>query len=53
MEEILNKEFGCQNMTKTIKRILIKHPNSAYKTQANIDEQAKNLNYFGTPNFEQ
>ena len=53
MEEILNKEFGCQDMTKPIKRILIKHPNSAYKTQANIDEQAKNLNYFGTPNFEQ
>ena len=49
----MNKEFGCQDMTKTIKRILIKHPNSAYKTQANIDEQAKNLNYFGTPNFEQ
>jgi len=49
----LNKEFGCQDMTKPIKRILIKHPNSAYKTQANIDEQAKNLNYFGTPNFEQ
>tara|TARA_Y100001970_G_scaffold276087_1_gene378268 strand:- start:1021 stop:1914 length:894 start_codon:yes stop_codon:yes gene_type:complete len=53
VEEILNKEFGCQDMTKPIKRILIKHPNSAYKTQANIDEQAKNLNYFGTPNFEQ
>ena len=49
----MNKEFGCQDMTKSIKRILIKHPNSAYKTQANIDEQAKNLNYFGTPNFEQ
>lgn len=49
----MNKEFGCQDMTKPIKRILIKHPNSAYKTQANIDEQAKNLNYFGTPNFEQ
>ena len=49
----MNKEFGCQDMTKTIKRILIKHPNSAYKTQANIDEQAKNLNYFGIPNFEQ
>ena len=49
----MNKEFGCQDMTKPIKRILIKHPNSAYKTQANIDDQAKNLNYFGTPNFEQ
>ena len=49
----MNKEFGCQDMTKPIKRILIKHPNSAYKTQANIDEQAKNLKYFGTPNFEQ
>ena len=53
MEEILNKTFGCQNMTKPIKRILIKNPDSAYKTQSNIDEQAKKLNYFGTPNFEQ
>ncbi len=40
-------------MTKPIKRILIKNPDSAYKTQSNIDEQAKKLNYFGTPNFEQ
>tara|TARA_B100001250_G_scaffold85870_1_gene70962 strand:- start:3225 stop:4118 length:894 start_codon:yes stop_codon:yes gene_type:complete len=53
VEEILNKTFGCQNMTKPIKRILIKNPDSAYKTQSNIDEQAKKLNYFGTPNFEQ
>ena len=49
----LNKEFGCQDMTGNIKRVLIKDPQSAYKNQENIDSQYEDLNYFGKPKFEQ
>tara|TARA_X000000368_G_scaffold280189_1_gene222255 strand:- start:2825 stop:3721 length:897 start_codon:yes stop_codon:yes gene_type:complete len=52
VEVILNKEFGCQDMTSTIRKVLIKDPKSAYKNQANIDTQYNELNYFGKPDFE-
>jgi N-dimethylarginine dimethylaminohydrolase len=52
VEEVLNKEFGCQDMTSTIRKVLIKSPESAYKNQVNIDSQYQDLNYFGKPNFE-
>tara|TARA_A100000164_G_scaffold241722_1_gene214886 strand:- start:2461 stop:3357 length:897 start_codon:yes stop_codon:yes gene_type:complete len=52
VEVILNKEFGCQDMTSTIRKVLIKDPKSAYKNQANIDTQYEELNYFGKPDFE-
>ena len=48
----MNKEFGCQDMTSTIRKVLIKDPKSAYKNQANIDTQYNELNYFGKPDFE-
>ena len=48
----MNKEFGCQDMTNTIRKVLIKDPKSAYKNQANIDTQYEELNYFGKPDFE-
>ena len=48
----MNKEFGCQDMTSTIRKVLIKSPESAYKNQVNIDSQYQDLNYFGKPNFE-
>ncbi len=48
----MNKEFGCQDMTSTIRKVLIKDPKSAYKNQANIDTQYEELNYFGKPDFE-
>tara|TARA_B100000609_G_scaffold98882_1_gene78792 strand:- start:13094 stop:13990 length:897 start_codon:yes stop_codon:yes gene_type:complete len=51
VEEILNKEFGCQDMTSTIRRVLIKSPENAYKNQVNIDSQYQDLNYFGKPDF--
>tara|TARA_B100000459_G_scaffold65545_2_gene36109 strand:+ start:191 stop:1087 length:897 start_codon:yes stop_codon:yes gene_type:complete len=51
VEEVLNKEFGCQNMTSTIRRVLIKSPENAYKNQVNIDSQYQDLNYFGKPDF--
>ena len=49
----LNKEFGCQDMTGSIRKVLIKDPQSAYKNQENIDSQYEDLNYFGKPKFEQ
>ena len=48
----MNKKFGCQDMTSTIRKVLIKDPKSAYKNQANIDTQYNELNYFGKPDFE-
>lgn len=48
----MNKKFGCQDMTNTIRKVLIKDPKSAYKNQANIDTQYNELNYFGKPDFE-
>ena len=48
----MNKKFGCQDMTSTIRKVLIKDPKSAYKNQANIDTQYNKLNYFGKPDFE-
>ena len=38
-------------MTSTIRRVLIKSPESAYKNQVNIDSQYQDLNYFGRPDF--
>ena len=38
-------------MTSTIRRVLIKSPESAYKNQVNIDSQYQDLNYFGKPDF--
>tara|TARA_S200000501_G_C20797322_1_gene732395 strand:- start:105 stop:1001 length:897 start_codon:yes stop_codon:yes gene_type:complete len=52
VEVVLNKKFGCQDMTNTIRKVLIKDPKSAYKNQANIDTQYEELNYFGKPDFE-
>ena len=33
----MNKEFGCQDMTGSIRKVLIKDPQSAYKNQENIE----------------
>ena len=38
-------------MTSTIRRVLIKSPENAYKNQVNIDSQYQDLNYFGRPDF--
>ena len=48
----MSKNFGCQSMVDPIKRVLIKHPREAYQTQSKVDQQAPQLNYFGTPDFE-
>ena len=51
-ENVLNKSFGCQNMTDPIRSVIVKHPENAYISQSDIDEQAPKLNYFGTPKFD-
>ena len=51
-ENVLNKSFGCQNMTDPIRSVIVKHPENAYISQSDVDEQAPKLNYFGTPKFD-
>ena len=51
-KNVLNKSFGCQNMTDSIRSVIVKHPENAYISQSDIDEQAPKLNYFGTPKFD-
>ena len=51
-KNVLNKLFGCQNMTDPIRSVIVKHPENAYISQSDIDEQAPKLNYFGTPKFD-
>ena len=51
-KNILNKSFGCQNMTDPIRSVIVKHPENAYISQSDVDEQAPKLNYFGTPKFD-
>lgn len=44
--------FGCQDMVKQVRRILLKHPRDAFINQATVDRQSSALNYSDTPNFE-
>lgn len=44
--------FGCQNMVKPIKRILVKHPKNAYQNQEKINNEASELNYSVNPDFD-
>ena len=45
-------QFGCQDMVKQIKRVLLKHPRDAFINQATVDFQSSELNYSNTPDFE-
>ena len=45
-------QFGCQDMVKQVRRILLKHPRDAFIDQATIDRQSSELNYSDTPDFE-
>ena len=45
------KHFGCQSMVGSLKRVLIKHPKDAYQSQAKINEQSRQLNYIGVPDY--
>ena len=45
-------QFGCQDMVKQVRRILLKHPRDAFIDQPTIDRQSSELNYSKTPNFD-
>ena len=45
------KHFGCQSMVGSLKRVLIKHPKDAYQSQTKINEQSRQLNYIGVPDY--
>ena len=38
-------------MVGSLKRVLIKHPKDAYQSQAKINEQSRQLNYIGVPDY--
>lgn len=44
--------YGCQNMVKTIKKVLVKHPKNAFQSQDKINNEASKLNYSGNPKFD-
>ena len=39
-------------MTDPIRSVIVKHPENAYISQSDVDEQSPKLNYFGTPKFD-
>ena len=45
-------QFGCQDMVKQIRRILLKHPQDAFIDQNTINHQYSELNYSTAPNFD-
>ena len=45
-------QYGCTSEVGKVKSILLKHPESAFKDQDNINSQWKDLNYLGCPDFE-
>ena len=45
-------QFGCQDMVKQVRRILLKHPKDAFIDQATTNFQSSELNYSNTPDFE-
>ena len=45
-------QFGCQDMVKQVRRVLLKHPREAFIDQATVDRQFSELNYSNTPDFE-
>ena len=45
-------QFGCQDMVKQVRRILLKHPKDAFIDQSTIDRQSSELNYSTAPDFD-
>lgn len=43
--------YGCQSMTGKIETIIIKHPNSAFIDQSNLDNKWEEFNYVSRPDF--
>ena len=44
--------YGCQSMVAPIKRLLLKHPKDAFIDQQKTEEQWRELNYLGCPDYE-
>lgn len=49
----LTSTFGCQSEVASIKRLLLKHPRDAFRSQITIDQEWEALNYTSRPNYEQ
>ena len=45
--------FNCNNMVDPIKKMLLKHPKSAFVNQNKINIEYKKLNFLGAPNFDE
>ena len=45
-------QFGCQDMVKQVRRVLLKHPRDAFIDQTTIARQSSELNYSNAPDFE-
>ena len=44
--------YDCQSMVAPIKRLLLKHPKDAFINQQKAQEQWRELNYLGCPDYE-
>jgi len=51
--KIIKPFFNCNNMVDPIKKILLKHPRSAFVNQNKINIEYKKLNFLGAPNFDE
>jgi N-dimethylarginine dimethylaminohydrolase len=49
---IMSQNFGSQSMYGRLKRVLIKPPTAAFKSQAHLDENALIFGYMGVPDYE-
>ncbi len=45
-------KYNGQSETATIRSILLKHPREAFRSQENIDNQWRDLNYLDAPDYE-
>ncbi len=45
----MTKQFGCQEMVNPIQRVILKHPNNAFRDEQTINSQFQDLNYHLAP----
>lgn len=43
--------YGCQSMVGTLNRVIIKHPDNAFISQANINQNWEEFNYISAPDY--
>jgi arginine deiminase len=46
------KAYGCQSMVASLRRVIVKRPQQAFRSEALIDSQWKSLNYLGRPDWD-